>query len=58
MLLPDPRDNAVRNSTSSISYRALRKAFSMMSRVTGSTGTLSTGVLAVSTMVAIGAPDV
>ena len=44
---------AVRNSTASISYRALRRAFSMMSTVTGSTSTRPSGVVAVSTRVAM-----
>jgi hypothetical protein len=38
-----PGDMAVRNSTASISARALRSAFSMMSRVIGSTSTRRKG---------------
>jgi hypothetical protein len=39
-----PGDMAVRKRTASISSRALRRAFSIMSRVMGSTATLLKGV--------------
>jgi len=55
-----PGDMAVRNSTASISVRALRSAFSMMSSVIGSSSTFLNGVLLVwMTVAGIGAtsPD-
>ena len=52
-----PGESAVRKSTSSISYRALRSAFSMMSSVIGSTGTVVKGVVEVSMIVAIRSPE-
>ena len=45
-----PGDSAVRNSVASISTRALRSAFSMMSRVTGSTAAAGSGVVLLSMM--------
>ena len=47
-----PGDMAVRTSVASISIRALRSAFSMMSSVTGSIGTDLNGAGLVSTIVA------
>src|SRR3954466_10116568 len=49
-----PGDSAVRKSTSSISYRALRSPFSIRSRVTGSTAPFSIGPVDVSMIRAMG----
>jgi hypothetical protein len=53
-----PGDMAVRNSTASISSRALRRAFSMMSTVTPSTETVSRGLVALNnSSLAYGSPQ-